>query len=79
MNDDVQIAAVLQAVGLDAAALSRKAQDSELKARLTANTQYAFDRGAFGAPTFFVGREIYFGKDRPADVEEALQARPKAA
>lgn len=70
------IAAELQAAGLDAAALMAKAQDPEVKNRLLVNTQEAHARGAFGAPTFFVGDEIFFGKDRLADVEhELLRAR----
>jgi len=37
-----------------------------------ANTQAAFEQGAFGAPTFFVGTHMFFGKDRLRDVEEAI-------
>ena len=35
-------------------------------------TQDAVDRGAFGSPTFFIGREMFFGKDQLRDVEEAI-------
>ena len=48
------------------------AQELEVKARLMANTQAAHDRGAFGAPTFFVRDEMFFGKDRLRDVEEEI-------
>ncbi|RZU02249.1 2-hydroxychromene-2-carboxylate isomerase [Rivibacter subsaxonicus] len=72
MDDEAEIAAVLGAAGLDAAALVAKSQEPELKARLAASTQSAYERGAFGAPTFFVGDEIYFGKERLADVEEQI-------
>ena len=44
---------------------------------MVANTQRSVERGTFGSPTFFVGDEIYFGKDRLRDVEEAVVA-PKA-
>jgi 2-hydroxychromene-2-carboxylate isomerase len=73
MDDDAQIAALVQHAGLDGPALLAKAQQPDIKARLVANTQSAFERGAFGSPTFFVGTDIYFGKDRLREVEEALQ------
>lgn len=71
MADDTQISAVLAEAGLDAAALLAKSQEAEVKQRLLDNTQQAHDRGAFGSPSFFVGGELYFGKDRLRDVEEA--------
>ena len=46
--------------------------DPEVKAGLMANTERAHARGAFGSPTFFVGDDIYFGKDRLREVEEAI-------
>ncbi len=72
MDDDGEIATVLGVAGLDAPALLGAAQTPTVKAALIANTQAAFDRGAFGSPTFFVGGEMYFGKDRLRDVEAAL-------
>ena len=72
MADAAEIAAVLQAAGLDGAALLAKAQEPEIKARLINNTQSAFDRGAFGSPTFFVGDAMFFGKDRLREVEEKM-------
>ena len=47
-----------------------------MKEALRANTQEAADRGAFGAPSFFVGDELFWGQDRLAFVEEALMALP---
>jgi 2-hydroxychromene-2-carboxylate isomerase len=70
MGEDAEIAAVLSEAGLDGPLLIAKAQEPEVKARLAANTQAAFERGAFGSPTFFVGDEMFFGKDRLGDVEE---------
>lgn len=72
MDDLGQIQAVLQAAGLDAGALLETSQDAAVKARLLANTQQAHDSGAFGSPSFLVGGELYFGKDRLRDVEEEI-------
>lgn len=72
MADEAQILEVLAAAGLDGPALLAKSQDAEVKAGLLANTERAHARGAFGSPTFFVGDQIYFGKDRLRDVEDAI-------
>lgn len=74
MADPAIVGEVLRAAGLDAQALMAATQAPEVKAGLLANTQTAFERGAFGAPTFFVGDEIYFGKDRLDEVEAAIRA-----
>jgi 2-hydroxychromene-2-carboxylate isomerase len=72
--DDPEVAkAALAESGFDPALLER-AQAPQVKAKLIANTESAVARGAFGIPTFFVGGEIYFGKDRLRDVEEAIIA-----
>lgn len=73
MDDPAEISAVLQDAGLDGAALFAKAQEPEIKARLAANTQSAFERGAFGSPSFFVGDELFFGKDRLREVEDEIE------
>jgi 2-hydroxychromene-2-carboxylate isomerase len=75
MDDPAEVGAVLQQAGLDGAALFTLAQAPETKARLAALTQSAFERGAFGSPTFFVDDEIYFGKDRLREVEDAITRR----
>jgi 2-hydroxychromene-2-carboxylate isomerase len=72
MADDAQILQVLAAAGLDGPALLQKSQDPQVKAGLLSNTERSHARGAFGSPTFFVNDEIYFGKDRLRDVEEAI-------
>jgi 2-hydroxychromene-2-carboxylate isomerase len=70
--DDPEVAAkALTASGIDAAALFARAQQPEVKAKLIANTEDAVRRGAFGSPTFFVGDEIYFGKEQLREVEES--------
>lgn len=72
MNDQAEIANVLTTAGIDAGKLLETSQQQDVKNGLIANTQSAFERGAFGSPTFFVGQEILFGKDRLRDVEEEI-------
>jgi 2-hydroxychromene-2-carboxylate isomerase len=74
MDDPEVVRVVLDAGGLDAEALLAATQDPEVKAELVANTEAAVARGVFGIPTFFVGEEMFFGKDRLAQVEEAAAA-----
>ena len=74
MDDLPTITATLDAAGLDSRALLALSQDPEVKAMLMANTQSAHDHGAFGSPSFLIGRELWFGKDRLRDVEEAIVA-----
>lgn len=59
---------------LDGARTLERIQAPAVKAKLVANTEASVARGCFGSPTFFVGEEIYFGKDRLRDVEEAILA-----
>jgi 2-hydroxychromene-2-carboxylate isomerase len=75
MDDPAIIGAALQESGFDAPQLLALAQDQTVKDQLAANTSQSVERGTFGAPTFFVDDEIYFGKDRLRDVEEAIIAR----
>ena len=71
--DDPEIAlAALTASGLDAERLFARAGEADVKAKLIENTQSAVERGAFGSPTFFVGDEIFFGKEQLRDVEEMV-------
>jgi 2-hydroxychromene-2-carboxylate isomerase len=72
MDDPAVVAEVLRAAGLDAKAILDAAQDPVVKAELAANTNAAAARGAFGIPTFFVGDEMFFGKERLGQVEEEL-------
>ena len=73
MDDPEVVKATLDAAGLDGAAILAATQDPEVKAELAANTEAAVARGVFGIPTFFVGGEMFFGKDRLGQVEEAAQ------
>ncbi|WP_315797910.1 MULTISPECIES: 2-hydroxychromene-2-carboxylate isomerase [unclassified Bradyrhizobium] len=71
--DDPEIAiAAITSSGLDGAKLFARAQEPEVKAKLVENTQRAVERGAFGSPTFFVGNEMFFGKEQLRDVEEYI-------
>ena len=72
MDDPEVVQAALEESGFNAASLLTRTQDPEVKNRLLANTQASVARGTFGAPTFFVGNEIFFGKDRLRDVEEEI-------
>ncbi|HEY5339008.1 MAG TPA: 2-hydroxychromene-2-carboxylate isomerase [Rhizomicrobium sp.] len=73
MDDPAIIHAALTEAGLDADALLAAAQTPEVKQGLMANTERAVARGAFGSPTFFVGDEIFFGKNTLRDVEEEIK------
>jgi len=74
--DDPEVAMqALSASGLDAAKLFARAQDADVKARLIENTQSAVERGAFGSPTFFVGKEMFFGKEQLREVEEMISGK----
>ncbi len=58
--------------GIDIEKLMARAQQDEVKKKLIELTTDAANRGAFGSPTFFVGREMFFGKDQLRDVEESI-------
>jgi 2-hydroxychromene-2-carboxylate isomerase len=74
--DPAVVKEVLGRAGLDAAALIEATDDPEVKAKLVSNTEVAVARGAFGIPTFFVGEEMFWGKERLAQVAQALQRMP---
>jgi 2-hydroxychromene-2-carboxylate isomerase len=78
MENPAVIGEVLKQAGLDLARLMPLLEDQGVKDELRATTEEAVARGAFGAPTFFVGDEMYFGQDRLDFLEEAL-SRPRAA
>ena len=78
MGQPAVVAGSLGEAGLPVDRLLASAQTPEVKQRLLDNTQAAFDHGAFGSPTFLVGGDLYFGKDRLRDVEEAIAASPAA-
>lgn len=72
LDDPAVLGEAIAEAGLPAERLFALAQSPEIKDRLAANTQAAYEKGAFGIPSFLVGEELYFGKDRLRDVEEAI-------
>jgi 2-hydroxychromene-2-carboxylate isomerase len=73
MNDPRTVGAVLADSGFDPQAVLALAADPEVKERLKTVTAEAVQKGVFGAPTFFIGDEMYWGQDRLDWVERALQ------
>jgi 2-hydroxychromene-2-carboxylate isomerase len=74
MDDPDVLRQALVESKLDAGEILMLVQSREVKDELLDNTQRSVERGSFGSPTFFVGDEIYFGKDRLRDVEAAIMA-----
>jgi 2-hydroxychromene-2-carboxylate isomerase len=74
MDEPDVIRAALDESGLDGAAMLTRIEDPVVKQKLIANTEASVARGTFGSPTFFIGNEMWFGKDRLRDVEEAIAA-----
>ncbi len=75
MDDPEVLGKALTTSGLDAAKLFARAQEPEIKNKLLENTQAAVARGAFGSPTFFVGNEMFFGKEQLREVEELIAGK----
>jgi 2-hydroxychromene-2-carboxylate isomerase len=75
MDEPEVIRAVLGENGLDAERLLDLAQSPEVKQELVRNTEASVARGTFGSPTFFLGDELFFGKDQLRDVEEEFLRR----
>ena len=73
LGDEVLLRSLLIECGVDAEAAFAKHESQEVKDQLRANTEEAISRGAFGAPTFFVGDEMFVGNDRLAFVERAAR------
>ena len=79
MDDPAVMREALISSGIDADKIIARSQDPEVKNKLMELTQNAVDRGAFGSPTFFVGNEMFFGKDQLRDVEEEILAQKAGA
>lgn len=73
MGDPATVALVLQGAGFDAQQLQALSAEPEVKEQLKKVTQEAVERGVFGAPTFFVGQQLYWGQDRLDFVQEAIR------
>ena len=74
MGEPAVIAGALTAAGFDATAFEAMIADPAVKQGLIANTEEAVARGAFGAPTMFVGSQMHFGQDRLDFVAQALRS-----
>ena len=72
MDDPEVVHAALVESGFDADRLLARTQEAEIKDRLLKNTEASVARGMFGAPTFFVDNEMFFGKDKLDDVEAEI-------
>ena len=72
MDDPETFRAAFTSSGIDIDRLIARAQQDDVKKQLIADTNDAVARGAFGSPTFFVGDEMFFGKDQLRDVEESI-------
>jgi len=72
MDDPNVFRAALDEAGLEGARILELIQTPKIKDQLIENTQRSVERGTFGSPTFYVGNEIFFGKDRLRDVEEMI-------
>ena len=71
--DDLDVfRAAFKSSGIDIDRLIARAQQDDVKQKLIKDTNDAVARGAFGSPTFFVGSEMFFGKDQLRDVEESI-------
>ena len=82
LDDPSVVLRTLDDAGLPGERLLARAQEQAVKEKLAANTQAAYEHGAFGIPSFLVGHDLYFGKDRLRDVEDEISAagtRPRAA
>ncbi len=74
MDDPNVFRAALDQAGLPTARILELIETKPVKDELLDNTNRSVERGTFGSPTFYVGNEIFFGKDRLRDVEEAIMA-----
>lgn len=74
LGDRAVVAEVLANAGFDPNDVMAQCEDSDVKARLKQLTEEAVERGVFGAPTFFVGDQMFFGQDRLGQLEGYLRS-----
>jgi 2-hydroxychromene-2-carboxylate isomerase len=72
MDDLETLRSAFKSSGIDIDRLMARAREDDVKQKLIEDTTDAVNRGAFGSPTFFVGSEMFFGKDQLRDVEEEI-------
>ena len=75
LDDPEILARRTDSAGLNSASLLAAAHTDRVKLKLADNTAAAVARGVFGIPTFFVGDDMFFGKDRLGQIEEAIEAK----
>lgn len=75
MDDPAVIQSALEASGFEVAPFFEGVQQPEVKQKLLQNNEYAVEKGVFGSPSFFVGEELFFGKNCLAEVEEEIEAQ----
>jgi 2-hydroxychromene-2-carboxylate isomerase len=75
LDDPEVITAVLSESGLPVEDIMKGIQDPSVKQELITNTEAAVTNGVFGSPSFLVGTELYFGKDRLREVEEEIESQ----
>lgn len=73
LDDAAVLEMTFSDIGFDPAKLLQRMGEDEVKQKLIANTNMAVERGAFGAPTFFIGNEMWFGKERLRDIEDYVR------
>ena len=73
MSDPNVFTAQLKESGLDGSAIFESTQDMKIKAELIQLTSECVARGVFGLPSFFIGDEMFFGKDRIRDMLDFVQ------
>lgn len=78
LNDNDVLAAIIDKAGMDMSSVMEEISTDAIKEELHRNSDEAVDRGAFGAPTFFVGDEMFFGNDRLDFVRNALERQESA-
>jgi 2-hydroxychromene-2-carboxylate isomerase len=69
---------IAQALGVDADRFLALSDSAEVREELIAETDAGLERGVFGAPTFVVGQEIFWGKDRMDFIDEELARQPSS-
>jgi len=79
LDDPEVLARRIDSAGLNSASLLAAAQTDRVKLKLADNTAAAVARGVFGIPTFFAGGEMFFGKERLGQIEEAIEAAQAAS
>ncbi|WP_322844262.1 2-hydroxychromene-2-carboxylate isomerase [Pseudomonas sp. B33.4] len=73
LDEPATVAAVLSEHGFDPQEVLALSNDESIKAKLKDNTETAVKRGVFGAPSMFIGNQLFFGQDRLDFVEESLR------